>query len=147
VVELTHRVIETDPILQSVRSEKSGAVVLFLGTTREFTDAKQTATLIYTAYEPMAQQEMKRLVSQAKSRWPITDCTIVHRLGEVGLGEVSVAIAVACPHRREAFEAASWMIDRLKVMVPVWKKEHWKSGDAAWVHPGIDPRPGQNGLQ
>lgn len=147
MVELTDLPIDAALITRTVTSPTSGAVVLFLGTTRQFTDAKETVTLTYTAYAPMAASQMEKLESQAKARWPIDRCVLTHRLGEVPIGEASVAVAVSTPHRRDAFEAASWLMDRLKELVPVWKKEHWSSGSTAWVHPGLVQRPDENTLQ
>ncbi len=68
-------------------------------------------------------------------QWPLVGCALVHRLGEVGLGEASVAVAVSSPHRRDAFAAAEWLMDRLKQEVPIWKQEHWADGSSEWVHP------------
>ena len=147
MVELTEKPIQADAITSSVTSPNCGAVVLFLGTTRQFTDAKETVTLTYTAYAPMAQSEMEKLEQQATARWPIDRCVLIHRLGEVPIGEASVAVAVSTPHRKDAFEAASWLMDRLKEMVPVWKKEHWASGATDWVHPGLVQRTDENTLQ
>ncbi|QDU76371.1 Molybdopterin synthase catalytic subunit [Bremerella volcania] len=147
MVELTEKPIDVPAITGTVTSPTSGAVVLFLGTTRQFTDAKETVTLTYTAYAPMATSEMEKLESQAKARWPIDQCVLIHRLGEVPIGEASVAVAVSTPHRRDAFEAASWLMDRLKELVPVWKKEHWSGGSTDWVHPGLVQRPNENTLQ
>ncbi|WDI40960.1 molybdenum cofactor biosynthesis protein MoaE [Bremerella sp. P1] len=147
MVELTQQSIDASAVTQTVTSPNSGAVVLFLGTTRQFTDAKETVTLTYTAYVPMATSEMEKLEAEAKARWPIDQCVLIHRLGEVPIGEASVAVAVSTPHRRDAFEAASWLMDRLKELVPVWKKEHWASGSTDWVHPGLVQRSDENTLQ
>lgn len=147
MVELTELPINAATVTHTVTSPTSGAVVLFLGTTRQFTDAKETVTLTYSAYAPMATSEMEKLEIQAKARWPIDQCVLIHRLGEVPIGEASVAVAVSTPHRRDAFEAASWLMDRLKELVPVWKKEHWASGATDWVHPGLVQRPDENTLQ
>jgi len=141
MIELTTQTIETLSVLKSTSSEDCGATVLFLGTTRRLTDARVTETLTYTAYEVMAREQLKRLREQAFARWSIKRCVLVHRLGEVPIGEASVAVAVASPHRREAFEAAQWLIDTLKQVVPVWKKEHWQDQDAQWVHPGLASMP------
>ncbi len=147
MVELTQQPIDAAEITQTVTSPTAGAVVLFLGTTRQFTDAKETVTLTYSAYAPMATSEMAKLETQANARWPIDHCVLVHRLGEVPIGEASVAVAVSTPHRRDAFEAASWLMDRLKELVPVWKKEHWAGGETDWVHPGLVHRGDENTLQ
>ena len=80
---------------------------------------------------------MAELEAEARQRWPVVECVIVHRLGRIELGEASVAVAVSTPHRRDAFEAGQWLIDTLKVVVPVWKQEHWSDGTTEWVHPGL----------
>jgi len=135
MVELTHEVIDVAALLQQVGSNQAGAVVLFLGTTREFTHGRQTTTLDYEAYEPMARTKMAELEFKAKEQWQLVECGIIHRLGNVPLGDASVAIAVSSPHRAEAFAAGKWLIDTLKVEVPIWKREHWSDGSTEWVHP------------
>ncbi len=135
MVELVRDPIDVAKLLAQVGSSQAGAVVLFLGTTREFTDGKQTVTLDYEAYDSMAKKKLAELENSAKEKWEIVDCGIVHRLGNVPLGEASVAIAVSSAHRATAFEAGRWLIDTLKVEVPIWKKEHWSDGTQEWVHP------------
>lgn len=142
MIELTKYPIDTSKILAAVASPDAGATVLFLGTTRRTTDHLTTELLTYTAYEPMARAQMAQLEVEARRRWPLQHCVLVHRLGEVAIGEASVAVAVSSGHRRAAFEAASWLIDILKETVPVWKREHWNTGRAAWVHPGLERSSG-----
>ena len=142
MVELTELPIDVAALVDRVRSPQAGAVVLFLGTTREFTAGQQTVALDYECYPEMARRELVGLEAEARRRWPIVDCAIVHRIGRVDLAEASVAIAVSTPHRREAFEAGQWLIDRLKEVVPIWKKENFASGTTQWVHPGIGGGPG-----
>ena len=137
---LVNEQIDTGQILQFVNSSQAGAVVLFLGTTREFTGGRQTASLDYEAYGAMAEQKLKELADEACEKWPVVSCVIVHRLGPVALGEASVAIAVSTPHRSEAFEAGKWLIDMLKIVVPIWKQEHWADGTTEWVHPGLEQK-------
>ena len=135
MVELVNAPIDVPRLLNQVSSTQAGAVLLFLGTTREFTDGRQTTTLDYEAYDSMAKKKLDELESTARSRWELIDCGIVHRLGNVPLGEASVAIAVSSAHRGVAFEAGRWLIDTLKVEVPIWKREHWSDGTTEWVHP------------
>jgi molybdopterin synthase catalytic subunit len=125
-------------LLSAVRSAAAGAIVLFVGTTREFTGERQTAALEYDCYEQMAEKKLAELEAQARERWPLVECAIVHRLGHVPLAETSVAIAVSSPHRQAAFEAGKWLIDTLKEVVPIWKQEQYADGTKEWVHPGID---------
>lgn len=135
MIELTHDVIDTAALLSDIGSSQAGAVVLFLGTTREFTAGRRTVTLDYEAYDEMARKKMADLETEARQRWELVNCGIIHRLGNVPLGEASVAIAVSSPHRAAAFEAGRWIIDTLKVTVPIWKKEKWSDGTSEWVHP------------
>lgn len=135
VIQLTENAIDFGPLLAHVQSPAAGAVVLFLGTTREMTDGKRTVSLDYECYPEMAERKLVELEAEARRRWPVTECAIVHRLGNVPLGEASVAVAVSCPHRAEAFEAGRWLIDTLKAEVPIWKKENWADGETEWIHP------------
>ena len=139
MVLLTDKVIDCDEALRAVGSNAAGAVVMFLGTTREFTGDRQTESLDYECYEDMARSELENLKRQAAQRWPIVRCVLVHRLGHLELGEASVLVAVSTPHRRDAFEAAQWLMDRIKEDVPIWKKENWTDGTTEWVHPGMPP--------
>ncbi|MEZ6045735.1 MAG: molybdenum cofactor biosynthesis protein MoaE [Planctomycetaceae bacterium] len=134
-IELTQEVIQTEEIYAQVASKDAGAVVLFLGTVREMTSGRQTVALDYDAYPEMALAQMEKLASEAREKWPLVELAIVHRLGHLELGEISVAVAVSTPHRRDAFEAGQYLIDELKVRVPVWKKENWSDGTTEWVHP------------
>lgn len=135
MIGLTHEPIDYFALTESVRSPRSGAVVTFLGTVREMTQGRRTVALDYEAYPEMAEATLRSLEQEARQRWPIDGVAIVHRLGHLELGEISVAVAVSCPHRRDAFEAGQFLIDTLKVTVPVWKKENWDDGTTEWVHP------------
>ena len=135
MIELTTQPINIAGLLEQVGSTQAGAVLLFLGTTREFTDGRQTVTLDYEAYDNMARKKLEELERTARERWEVVDCGIVHRLGNVPLGEASVAIAVSSAHRAAAFDAGRWLIDTLKAQVPIWKQEHWSDGTSEWVHP------------
>lgn len=140
MLNLTHEPIDYQALTESVRSNHAGAVVLFLGTVREMTHGRQTVALDYEAYPEMAEAKLAELLAAARAKWPIVDVAIVHRLGHLGLGDVSVAVAVSTPHRHQAFEAGQYLIDRLKVVVPIWKKENWSDGTTEWVHPGEESR-------
>lgn len=135
MIKLTKAEIDSTELLEAVASQQAGAVVLFLGTTREFTSGRRTSSLDYESYPDMAEKKIAELESEACRRWPITECAIVHRLGHLELGEASVGIAVSSPHREEAFLAGKWLIDKLKEIVPIWKKENWADGTSDWVHP------------
>ena len=85
----------------------------------------------------MAEKKLVELEAEARRRWPLTGCSIVHRLGHLELGEASIAIAVSSPHRHDAFAAGQWLIDTIKEVVPIWKRENWADGTSEWVHPGL----------
>jgi molybdopterin synthase catalytic subunit len=136
MIELSDKKIDLSAVIARVQSHAAGAVVLFLGTTREITDGRQTTALDYECYPEMAKRKLAELETEARQRWPILDCAIVHRIGRVEIGEASVAIAVSSAHRQPAFEAGQWLIDTLKEVVPIWKCEHWADGATQWVHPG-----------
>jgi molybdopterin synthase catalytic subunit len=138
IVQLTHEPIDYAQLTEAVRSKQAGAVVLFLGTVREMTAGRRTVALGYDAYPAMALSKMQELCTEAAQRWPVVRAALVHRLGRLEPGDVSVAVAVSCPHRAQAFEAGRYLIDRLKEVVPVWKQENWADGTTEWVHPGAD---------
>ncbi|HMP80769.1 MAG TPA: molybdenum cofactor biosynthesis protein MoaE [Pirellulaceae bacterium] len=142
LVELTANTIDLDQVQRWVASPDSGATVLFLGTTRRFTHGHETRTLFYECYPEMALAEMSRLAGEAKTRWALQRVAIVHRTGEVPIGEASVAIASSSPHRAAAFEAAQWLIEELKQTVPIWKQDHAADGSKVWSHPTL---PGSAG--
>lgn len=137
MISLTQSPIDPSAILAQVASNDAGAVVLFLGTTREFTKGRQTESLDYECYPQMAEAKLAELEAQAREKWPLVHVSIVHRLGHLELGEASIAIAVSSPHRQAAFEAGKWLIDTIKEDVPIWKQENWADGTSEWVHPGI----------
>jgi molybdopterin synthase catalytic subunit len=122
-------------MIAAVRSPAAGAVVLFLGTVREMTNGRRTVALEYECYAEMAEKKLAELEAEARGRWPLSGCAIAHRWGRLEIGEISVAIAVAAPHRREAFAAGQWLIDRAKEVVPIWKKELYADGAEEWQHP------------
>lgn len=140
MIELTDRPIDVAQALALVTDPECGAQVLFVGTTRQWTvhpDAGKLETehLVYDAYREMAFQQMQRLEETARNRWPVKQVVLIHRLGRVDPTEPSVAVAVSCPHRSEAFEAARWLIDELKHQVPIWKQEHYVQTGPEWIHP------------
>ena len=141
MIEITEQPIDHAALTDRVRSNQAGAVCSFLGTVREMTGDRRTDSLDYEAYPEMALKKLAELEAQARARWPIVDLAIVHRVGRLDLGEVSVVVAVSCPHRQQAFESCQWLIDTLKEVVPIWKKEVWADGGEEWVHPGIEPPP------
>ncbi len=135
MIEITDIDIDITGIAAALSDENCGAQVLFTGTTRKNTDGRETVRLEYECYHPLAIKEMEKLRSDAMQRWPLQKCVIVHRIGVVEIGEASIAVGVASPHRKDAFEAAQWIMDTIKKVVPVWKKEKWTNGETEWVHP------------
>ena len=123
--------------LKLVLDTRAGGIDIFLGTTREerSTDGRELVALDYEAYEQMALEQMKKLAARAREKWPIIKLALLHRVGRVSLGDPSVIIAVATPHRGDAFDACRFLIDELKKDVAIWKKEVWSDGDESWVHP------------
>ncbi|KAB8315926.1 molybdenum cofactor biosynthesis protein MoaE [Tolypothrix campylonemoides VB511288] len=115
----------------------NGAIVVMSGMVRNQTDGKPVVALEYQAYEPMAMQVFYQIAAQIRQKWSIvTRVVIYHRIGRLQVGEISVLVAVGCPHRSEAFEACQYAIDTLKHNAPIWKKEHWADGSSSWVSIG-----------
>ncbi len=135
MIEITDNAIDIASVHRSLANADCGAQVVFTGTTRRTTGDRTTLRLEYDCYQPMAIAELEKLRDQATSRWPLQACAIVHRIGVVDIGEASIAVGVASPHRKDAFEAAQWIMDTLKKKVPIWKKEQWADGETEWVHP------------
>lgn len=134
MIRLTHDNIDYGALTEMVRRRDCGAVVVFLGTVREMTEGRRTSSLDYEAYPAMAEKKMAEIEQDARTHWPIGAVAMIHRLGHLELGDISVAVAVSCPHRAQAFEACRFVIDRLKEIVPIWKKENWADGASDWVH-------------
>ncbi len=131
-IGITHEPIDVAALEREVADPGAGAIVTFAGTTRRDNAGRNVIRLEYEAYEPMALAEMKKLARAAGERWKIVRVAIRHRVGRVDIGETSVAIAVAAAHRGEAFEACRFVIDRLKEIVPIWKKEYFEGGEL-WI--------------
>lgn len=134
MIVLTREPIDSGALLDAVRDPLCGAVVLFLGTVRELTGALRTVYLEYDAYGPMAEKKLHEVAALAGGRWPVHRVAIVHRLGKLDVGDIAVAVAVGTPHRAEAFAAAEFIMNRVKELVPIWKRENAPDGTAEWVH-------------
>ena len=137
MIRLTRDVIQYEALIAQVRRPGCGAVVAFLGTVRDLTGDQVTAALDYEAYPAMAEKKMAEIEADTRRQWPVGEIVLEHRLGHLDIGDISVAVAVSCPHRAQAFEACRYAIDRLKELVPIWKKENWSDGSTEWVHPGV----------
>ncbi|MGI8640108.1 MAG: molybdenum cofactor biosynthesis protein MoaE [Pyrinomonadaceae bacterium] len=130
--EITTEPIEVGAIARRVVPASCGAIVTLDGFVRRFTKERETLYLEYEGYEPMALKEMEKLIAQAHKQFEIESVGIVHRLGKLEIGETSVVISVAAPHRIAAFEACEWLIKELKRTVPIWKKEVYADGET-WI--------------
>lgn len=134
--ELTTEPIDITLVARRVVPPECGATVTLDGYVRQFTKGRETLHLVYEAYEPMALKEMEKLIAAAHEQFEITSIGIVHRLGKLNIGETSVVISVAAPHRKAAFAACEWLIRELKRTVPIWKKEVYADGEI-WVEGDI----------
>jgi molybdopterin synthase catalytic subunit len=135
MIVLTREPIDYTALTEAVRSPHAGAVCLFLGTVRDLTGDEVTVFLDYDAYQPMAEKKLTEIDATIRAKWPAEGVALVHRLGRLAVGDISVAVAVSCPHRGQAFEACRYAIDALKELVPIWKKDIDDSGLEEWQHP------------
>lgn len=132
MIELLESPLSLERCVQAVQAAGSGGMVTFVGTVRDISDGHAVRMLEYEAYEPMALEKLRKVVAEAQERWPVRAMAIQHRLGRLAIGDEAVIIAVSCPHRAEAFDACRYAIDRLKEIVPIWKKEYGDRGEI-WV--------------
>jgi MoaE-MoaD fusion protein len=130
---ITREPLDPKPLVDLVASPDMGAVVTFAGIVRNNFGGRATAHLEYEAYEPMAESVLAQLAAEARERWGTGAIAIHHRIGRLEIGEAAVLIVVAAPHRHEAFEAAEQIMDRIKQVAPIWKKEIWADGASEWV--------------
>lgn len=134
VAVVTER-IDTAKVFAEVESAAHGAVILFVGTVREVNDGKPVQGMDYTAYVAMAEREMAAIAAEAEERFSGSFVVIVHRIGELAIGDASVAIATSHAHRDEAYGASRYVIEQLKTRVPIWKREHYVDGSREWIDP------------
>jgi molybdopterin synthase catalytic subunit len=127
--------IDPSAIIRDVSNPANGAVLLFLGAVRQVNDGRDVTGIDYAAYEAMAQRELESIVVEAAERYGTADVAVQHRLGELAVEEVSVAIAVGHAHRDEAYAVSRFVIEELKRRVPIWKREHYADGTREWVDP------------
>jgi molybdopterin converting factor subunit 1 len=125
---ITDKPLNVNNLISQVYHADHGAAIVFVGTTREWTAGQRTVTLEYEAYVPMAETALARIGEEIAERWPGTLCAIAHRIGRVGIKEISVIIAVSASHRSDTYEASRYAIERLKQTVPIWKKEVYEDG-------------------
>lgn len=132
MIELTEDTLDPEKITAKVRRDTNGAVVTFLGSTRDNFEGKSVLTLEYEAFDEMALKKLEEVRQELMAEFGLEQIAISHRIGTVGIGEISLVIAVGSPHRKEAFEACHAAVDRIKVVVPIWKKEVYQDG-SRWV--------------
>lgn len=132
MIEITYDPLDPDRITSQVRKDTNGAVVTFLGTTRAYSEGKRVVELEYEAYEEMACKKLEEIRQEVRAELGVEDIAIAHRIGPVEIGQISLVVAVASPHRQEAFLACHRIVDRLKETVPIWKKEVFEDG-SRWV--------------
>ena len=132
MIIITDQPLVPNTLTDAVRDDTDGAVITFEGVTRNHNDGRGVEYLEYEAYRPMAEEKLQELVDEIKDRWEIDKVAVAHRIGRVDIGELSLVIAVSAAHRRPAFESTLHFIDRLKQVVPIWKKEVWTDGEA-WI--------------
>ena len=132
MIEITHLTLDPDAVTAKVRKDTNGAVVTFLGTTRNNFEGKRVVTLEYEAFEEMALKKLGEVREEVQAQFDLEDIAISHRIGTVPIGETSLVVAVSSPHRKEAFQACQAAVDRIKEIVPIWKKEVFDDG-SRWV--------------
>jgi molybdopterin synthase catalytic subunit len=131
---LTDQPIDSAALVAEVSREGNGATLLFIGTVRDINDGRSVTGIEYSAYRSMAEREMADIVREASERFATPDIVVEHRLGELTIGDASVAIAVAHPRRGAAYDASRYVIEQLKKRVPIWKLEHYLDGTREWVN-------------
>lgn len=137
---ITEQPIDTDALLRDSVGDADGAALLFVGTVRNHNDGRDVGHLDYQAYPEMAEKVLEEIVAEAEGRWDVGGMSVVHRVGRLEIGEASVAIVVASPHRGDAYEASRYIIEELKKRVPIWKREGYLTGESEWLMGNV-PQP------
>ena len=132
MIELTHESLDPEKVTAKVRLDTNGAVVTFLGTTRDNFEGKRVLTLEYEAFDEMAVKKLEEVRQEMMAEFGLEQVAISHRIGTVNIGEISLVVAIGSPHRKEAFYACHKTVDRIKELVPIWKKEVYQDG-SRWV--------------
>lgn len=130
--EISKEPIDIQAVINKVVQREAGAITTFIGTVRELTHGKKTLFLIYEAYEAMAVKKLEQIGAEMEERWAGSIVAITHRVGRLDITDIAVVIAVSTPHRADAYEANRYAIERIKEIVPIWKKEHWEDGES-WM--------------
>lgn len=137
---VTDEPIELQELVDKVTRREAGAVTTFIGTVREWTKGKKTVYLEYQAYKPMAIKMLQTIGDEIQAKWPNTIVAITHRVGRLDISDIAVIIAVSSPHRKASYEANEYAIERIKQIVPIWKKEHWEDGET-WIGDQLENVP------
>lgn len=142
--EISKEPINTQSVIDKVVQREAGAITTFIGTVRELTYGKKTLYLVYEAYESMAVKKLAQIGDEIEERWEGSKVAITHRVGKLDITDVAVVIAVSTPHRADAYEANRYAIERIKEIVPIWKKEHWEDGQE-WIGNQLETVPYPSG--
>lgn len=137
---ITSEPIDSAALLDQCVGDADGAAILFVGTVRNHNDGREVGHLDYQSYPEMAVKVLEDIVSEAEERWDVGEMSVVHRIGRLEIGEASVAIVVASPHRGDAYDASRYIIEELKKRVPIWKREGYLTGESEWLM-GTTPQP------
>lgn len=138
--EISHEPIDIQSVIDKVVDRNSGAIATFIGTVREITRGKKTLYLVYESYESMAVKKLEQIGAEIEERWEGAKVAITHRVGKLDISDLAVVIAVSTPHRAASFEASRYAIERIKEIVPIWKKEHWEDGEK-WIGDQLEKVP------
>ncbi|SDP54069.1 molybdenum cofactor biosynthesis protein MoaE [Halobacillus sp. SY10] len=138
---ITTEPLEIEEVTKRVIRREAGAVNTFIGTVREFTKGKRTLFLQYETYKEMAEKKLEQITKEIEQQWPSAEVAIAHRIGRLEITDIAVIIAVSTPHRNDSYEASRYAIERIKEIVPIWKKEHWEDGEE-WIGDQKEVRPG-----
>jgi molybdopterin synthase catalytic subunit len=130
--EISQEPINTQSVIDKVVQREAGAITTFIGTVRELTHGKKTLYLVYESYEPMAVKKLEQIGQEIEEKWSGSKVAITHRVGKLDITDIAVVIAVSTPHRADSYEANRYAIERIKQIVPIWKKEHWEDGQE-WI--------------
>ncbi|MFG6116177.1 molybdenum cofactor biosynthesis protein MoaE [Halobacillus sp. MO56] len=129
---ISEQPLNIQEVVDLVTRREAGAINTFIGTVREFTKGKRTLYLEYQSYVPMAEKKLAQIGEEINEKWPDADTAIAHRIGHLDITDIAVVIAVSTPHRADSYDASRYAIERIKEIVPIWKKEHWENGEE-WI--------------
>lgn len=131
-IDIVDKPIDLKKLPQWIKDPRCGAEVQFLGKVRNHHEGKEVLAIEYQAYTEMVLVEMRKIINEARQKWPFYKCAFVHRVGKLKIGDISLALFISSPHRKEGFCASQWIISEMKKRVPIWKKEFYNDG-SAWL--------------